>query len=77
MAELIAQILRYIVEAPDEVKVEVVREDRVITMRISVAPDDVGKVIGREGRIINALRQVVRSAGGGRGRERVNVELAQ
>ena len=43
-------------------------------LEIKVAPDDVGKVIGREGRIINALRQIIKAAAGKRDK-RVNIEL--
>ena len=76
MPELLAQIIRNIVEHPDQVKVEPVNTERALVMSVSVAPEDVGKVIGREGRIINALRTVVRSAPMRRGsRQRVTVEL--
>ena len=42
--------------------VEPVNTERALVMQVSVAPEDVGKVIGRDGRIINALRTLVRSA---------------
>jgi predicted RNA-binding protein YlqC (UPF0109 family) len=77
MAELLAQIIRNIVEFPDQVRVEPVNTERALVMSVTVATEDVGKVIGREGRIINALRTVVRSAPMRRGsRQRVTVELA-
>jgi predicted RNA-binding protein YlqC (UPF0109 family) len=76
MPELLAQIIRNIVEHPGEVRVEPVNTERALVMQIHVAPDDVGKVIGREGRIINALRTLVRSAPMRRGsRQRVTVEI--
>lgn len=49
------------------------REDTVV-LRLHVAKDDVGKVIGRQGRIARALRQIVRAALG-RGRKRVVLEI--
>ena len=76
MPELLAQIIRNIVEHPDQVRVEPVNTERALVMQVSVAPEDVGKVIGREGRIINALRTLVRSSPMRRGsRQRVTVEL--
>ena len=76
MPELIAQIIRNIVDNPEQVRVEPVNTERALVMQVHVAPEDVGKVIGREGRIINALRTVVRSAPMRRGsRQRVTVEI--
>jgi predicted RNA-binding protein YlqC (UPF0109 family) len=74
MTELLTQIIRNIVEFPDQVEVREVEAERATIMEIKVAPEDVGKVIGREGRIINALRQIVRSSAR-RFRQRVTVEL--
>ena len=61
----------------DPQQVKVVREERedVVVLHLHVAPDDVGKVIGRQGRIARALRQVVR-ASAGRERKRVILEIA-
>lgn len=47
---------------PDAVEVEEVREDERLTLRLSVAPEDVGKVIGKGGRTARAIRSVVRAA---------------
>ena len=46
-------------------RVERVEEADAVVLRLSVAPDDVGKVIGRQGRVARALRTLVRSAGAG------------
>ena len=51
------------------------REDGFVVLRLHVAPDDVGKVIGRQGRLARALRTVVR-ASATRTNERVAVEIA-
>ena len=75
MAELVAWIARRLVDEPDEVRVETVERDDAIVIRLHVAPDDVGKVIGRQGRIARALRAVVR-AGGARDRRRLVLEIA-
>jgi uncharacterized protein len=59
-----------IVDAPDDVEVEV--DGR--TLRLHVAPDDMGKVIGRRGRVAQAIRTVVRAAGAKDGSD-VNVDI--
>jgi uncharacterized protein len=74
MTELLQQIIRNIVDAPEEVRVNEVESERALILEVRVAPDDVGKVIGREGRIINALRQIIKAAAGKRAR-RVTLDL--
>jgi len=54
--------------------VETSEEDGTLVLRLYVAPEDVGKVIGRQGRIARALRTVVR-ASAGRGDRRVQLEI--
>lgn len=63
MAELLAWLARQLVDAPDAVRVESVESEDATVLRLHVAPDDVGKVIGRQGRLARALRAVVRAAG--------------
>lgn len=75
MAELLEWIARGLVDDPDAVTVETVERDDAIVLVLHVAPDDVGKVIGRQGRIARALRAVVR-ASGARENRRVFLEIA-
>ncbi len=75
MEELLAWIARGLVDEPDAVRVECLDEGDVVVLRLLVAPDDVGKVIGRQGRVVRALRTVVRSAGA-RGDRRLVLEIA-
>jgi uncharacterized protein len=75
MDDLLVWIARGLVDEPDAVRVERVEEGDVVVLRLSVAPDDVGKVIGRQGRVVRALRTVVRSAGA-RGDRRLMLEIA-
>lgn len=75
MEELLAWIARGLVDDPDAVQVERVDDGDVVILRLRVAPDDVGKVIGRQGRVARALRTVVRSAGV-RGDRRLVLEIA-
>ncbi len=63
MRELVEFLVRSLVEHPDEVGVEEFDEDGDLVLEVSVADDDLGRVIGRGGRIANALRTVARAAG--------------
>jgi predicted RNA-binding protein YlqC (UPF0109 family) len=74
LAELLEVLARRLVDHPDEVRVEREEREGVVVLRLFVAQDDIGKVIGRQGRIARALRQLVRAAAGRR-RERVVLEI--
>ena len=56
MKELLEYLARSLVDDPESVRVEVVDRERSQVLQLSVAPDDVGKVIGKQGRIAKALR---------------------
>lgn len=75
MDELLAWIARRLVDEPDAVRVETEERGDARILRLHVAPDDVGKVIGRQGRIARALRTLVRASGTRDGR-RVLLEIA-
>ena len=74
MTELLTQIIKQLVDNPEAVTVTEVQSERAVVLEIKVAAEDVGKVIGREGRIINALRQIIKAAAG-KTRKRVSLEL--
>ncbi|CAB4691383.1 MAG: KH domain-containing protein [Actinobacteria bacterium] len=76
MAELLAFLARELVDEPGAVRVESEERHGELVLLLHVAPDDVGKVIGRGGRIIRALRTVMRAAATRDGR-RVLVEIAE
>ena len=76
VTELIAWLAQQLVDDPDAVRVEEEQREDAIVLRLHVAPDDVGKVIGRRGRIARALRTVAR-AGGVRAPGRVVLEIAE
>ncbi|MBE6694434.1 MAG: KH domain-containing protein [Ruminococcaceae bacterium] len=63
-----------IVDSPDEVNVECTETDTSIELVLSVAPDDMGMVIGRHGRIAKAIRTVIKAAATPSGKK-VNVEI--
>lgn len=71
---LVEFLTRGLVERPEAVNVRVSERDRVVFIEIRVAPDEVGKVIGRRGRIIGAIRTVAKAAALRSGR-RVVVEV--
>jgi predicted RNA-binding protein YlqC (UPF0109 family) len=62
VAELLEYLARRLVDDPDAVRVETEEAEDALVLRLHVAPDDVGKVIGRQGRIARALRTVVRAS---------------
>jgi len=74
LAELLEYLARRLVADPDQVRVETAEEDGALILRLQVAEDDMGQVIGRHGRIARALRTIVRAAGAGEGR-RVMLEI--
>jgi|TARA_B110000263_G_C15010513_1_gene374807 predicted RNA-binding protein YlqC (UPF0109 family) len=62
MKELVEFIAKEIASYPDEVKVTEEEEDGRIILRLEVAPDDKGKVIGRQGRVAESIRVLLRVA---------------
>ena len=75
-AELVEYLARRLVDNPDAVSVEEVEEDDALVIRLTVAPEDLGRVIGRGGRIARALRTLVR-ASGAHGDRRVLLEIVE
>lgn len=61
MRELVEVLAKALVDQPELVEVREVEGESSVVIEVKVAPDDVGKVIGRQGRIAKALRTVVRS----------------
>ena len=74
MEELLDYLARNLVDHPDDVRVERTERDGAVVLRLHVAEDDIGKVIGRQGRIARALRTLAR-ASGGRRQERTLLEI--
>lgn len=61
MKEILEACAKALVDNPDAVKVDMVEGERTIILQLKVAPEDVGKVIGKQGRIAQALRTLVRA----------------
>ena len=62
MRDLVEFLARALVDEPEAVKVEEIEENGDIVLEITVAEDDVGRVIGRSGRIANAIRTLAKAA---------------
>ena len=62
MVSLVEYIAKSLVDTPDEVKTNLNEDEESIPIELSVAKDDMGKVIGKQGRIAKAIRTVVRAA---------------
>lgn len=63
MKELIEFLARSLVDTPDEVSVRTYERDQQTVVELEVAPDDLGKVIGRQGRTARAIRTILTAAG--------------
>lgn len=72
--DLVELIARSLVDQPNEVKVREIPGERGVTYELSVAPSDVGKVIGKGGRIVKAMRAVV-SAAAIQDQKRITIEI--
>jgi len=62
MDKLVKFIAESLVDKPDEVRIAVKEEEQSTIIELSVAPEDMGKVIGKQGRIAKAIRTVVKAA---------------
>lgn len=67
-------VAKSIVDDPDSVRIETDRDRRGTMLRLHVAPDDMGKVIGRRGRVAQSIRTLVRATAAKEGTE-VNVDI--
>ncbi len=67
MKEVLEYVARAVVDEPDQVQVTEVEGERSVILQLRVAPDDMGKVIGKRGRVVKAMRSLVRAAGSRQG----------
>ena len=75
-SELVRYITENLVDNPDQVCVSEEEVDDVIVVTLKVAREDMGKVIGKQGKIAKAMRMVVRAAAG-KTRKKVNVDIVE
>ena len=74
MKELVEIITKALVDKPEEVNINETQGESVVILEIKVGSEDVGKIIGKEGRIANAIRTVVKAAAA-KQRKKVTVEI--
>lgn len=74
MKELVEVIASALVDNPEQVVVTETEDENQIVLSLQVAPDDMGKVIGKQGRIAKAIRTVVRAAGS-KGSKKIMVDI--
>ncbi|NLX35763.1 MAG: KH domain-containing protein [Chloroflexi bacterium] len=75
MRELVEFVARELVDHPEEVQVTQTRGNQVTVIQLAVAPDDKGWVIGKRGRVANAMRSLLRVAAMSKGRRRAVLEI--
>ncbi len=63
MKELLIYVVKNLVDFPDQISVNEVEKDDSICLELSVSPDDMGKVIGRQGRIAKEIRTLMKAYG--------------
>lgn len=76
MEALIRHLAESLVENPEAVSVEIEELDDTIQIHLTVAPDDMGRIIGKQGRIANAMRTVMKAVGA-RKNKKVFIEIAE
>ncbi len=75
MRDLVEYMAKSLVDAPEAVQVTQIRGDRATIIKLEVAPEDKGWVIGRQGRVANAMRTLLRVAAANSGRRRAILEI--
>ena len=76
MKELIHYIVTGLVDHPDQVRIQETEKDEVVTVELKVAKEDLGKVIGKQGRTAKAMRSLL-SAAAGRENKRSRLEIME
>ena len=74
MKELVEVIASALVDSPEDVVVTETEDEKQIVLNLTVEPEDMGKVIGKQGRIAKAIRTVVRAAGS-KGDKKIMVDI--
>jgi uncharacterized protein len=77
MRDLVEFLVRALVSDPESVRVSEIDEDDGTVLEVRVADDDLGRVIGREGRVANAIRTIAKAAATASDAGRVTVEIVE
>ncbi|MBO2534544.1 MULTISPECIES: KH domain-containing protein [Rummeliibacillus] len=75
MQQLIETIVKPLVDHPDDVKIITDENDHCIVYKLSVHPSDIGKVIGKQGRVAKAIRTIVYSAAGSHHKKKTYIDI--
>lgn len=75
MQQLIETIVKPLVDYPDKVKIITDEDDNRIVYKLSVHPSDIGKVIGKQGRVAKAIRTIVYSAAGSHHKKKTYIDI--
>ena len=76
LKELVEYVAKVLVEQPDQVHVEAVEDPATTTLKLRVAPGDIGRVIGKQGRTARAIRTLLQAAAA-RAKKRVVLEILE
>jgi predicted RNA-binding protein YlqC (UPF0109 family) len=76
MKELLEAIAKALVDNPDQIQVRAIEGEHVTVLELRVHPSDLGRVIGRQGRLADSIRTIL-AAAGMKLRKRVNVEILE
>jgi len=76
LKELIEYLAKALVDKPDEVEVAEIAGEQTIVLELRVAKDDIGKVIGKQGRTVKAMRSIL-SAASSKLRKRADLEILE
>jgi len=74
--DLLEFMASYLVDDPSQIRIEALEGQRAMILQVHVAPDDMGKIIGRSGRVAKALRELIRAAAVREGKSAI-VEIVQ
>ncbi|HIE29238.1 TPA: KH domain-containing protein [Candidatus Poribacteria bacterium] len=77
MKDLTEQMVKSVVDYPEQVEITEVEGTDSLILEIRVSQEDMGKVIGRNGRIINAMRTIVSAASAAKGSKRTSLEIIE
>ncbi|MCF7803172.1 MAG: KH domain-containing protein [Candidatus Marinimicrobia bacterium] len=75
MKDFVEYLAKHLVDSPDEVEVKEIESDRTVIYEVSVADDDMGKIIGKNGQTVNAIRTLLTAASAKKGGKRAMLEL--
>ncbi|MGG0657910.1 KH domain-containing protein [Rummeliibacillus pycnus] len=75
MQQLIETIVKPLVDYPDKVKIITDENDNRIVYKLSVHPSDIGKIIGKQGRVAKAIRTIVYSAAGSHHKKKTYIDI--